>query len=217
MANHRVPRTIGVPAPGRRAVVFDLFGVLTRGQSQRGVDAMARSLGVGPSSFHAAYWADRPDYDRGVLSGPEYWDRVARSLTREVDRRLIERLIAIDVDSWDRPEPSMVEFAGAVSRSHLAAAIVSNSPPEITDRFRSYPWMAGFDRLIFSSEVGLVKPEPAIFERVMAELGVDPGDSVFVDDRAENIEAARALGMRTFLFTTGESMPSDVEAFLGRG
>jgi len=210
----RDPLTIGTPAPGHRAVIFDLFGVLTRAQSGRGIDAMARSLRVGVSSFRVAYWADRPDYDRGVLSGPAYWEQVARSLTREIDRDEIGRLIALDVDSWDRPEPGMVEFAGAVSRSRLATAILSNSPPEITDRFRSYPWMAGFDRLVFSSEVGVVKPELQIFELVIAELRVDPSDAVVIDDRAENIEAARSLGMKGFGFRTGETMPDEVAAFL---
>ena len=209
--------TIGAPAPGCRAVVFDLFGVLTRGQSRRGIEAMARSFGVDRSSFLSAYWAERPDYDRGSVSGPEYWDRVARSLSRVIDRSEIERLIVLDVDSWDRPEPSMVCFAETVSRSLLAAAILSNSPPEITDRFRSYPWMAGFDRVVFSSDVGLVKPEPSIFEHVIAELSVDPRDAVFIDDRVENIEAAAALGMRGVAFTTGETTPSDLAAFLHRG
>lgn len=217
VASHRDPLTIGAPAPGRRAVIFDLFGVLTRGQSRRDIDAMARALQVGLESFQAAYWAERPDYDRGAVSGPEYWDRVARSLSREIDRDEIDRLIVLDVDSWDRPERGMVEFAGAVSRSRLAAAILSNSPPEITDRFRSYPWMTRFDRLVFSSEVGFVKPEPPIFEHVIAELRIDPDDAVLVDDRAENIEVARSLGMRGFEFRTGQTTPAELAAFLRRG
>ncbi|MGZ8572274.1 MAG: HAD family hydrolase [Actinomycetota bacterium] len=217
MASNRDPLTIGAPAPGRRVVIFDLFGVLTRGQSRRGIDAMARTLREGPEPFQAAYWAERPDYDRGAVSGGEYWDRVARSLSSEIDRDEIDRLIVLDVDSWDRPEPGMVEFAGAVARSRLAAAILSNSPPEITDRFRSYPWMAGFDRSVFSSEVGFVKPEPPIFEHVIAELRIDPDDAVLVDDRAENIEVARSLGMRGFEFRTGESTPTELVAFLRRG
>lgn len=155
-----------------------------------------------------------PDYDRGVLSGPEYWERVARSLVREIGRGEIDRLIALDVGSWDRPEAGMVEFVGAVSRSPLAIAILSNCPPEITDRFRSYPWMAGFDRLVFSSEVGFVKPEPPIFEKVIAELRVDPGDAVLIDDRVENIEAGQSQGIKGFVFRTGESTPADVAAFL---
>jgi len=216
LAIEREPGSSEGRAATLRAVIFDLFGVLTRAQSRRAVSRMARTLRVGGSTFQVAYWAERPEYDRGVLSGHEYWERVARSLGREIGRDEIDGLIELDVDSWDRPEPSMVEFARAIARSDLAVAILSNSPQEITERFRSYPWIADFDPSIFSSEVGSVKPEPAIFDRVIVELDVDVTEAVLIDDRAENIAAAQSHGLRGFVFRTGETTPSDLAAFLGR-
>jgi putative hydrolase of the HAD superfamily len=54
------------------------------------------------------------------------------------------------------------------------------------------------DYAVFSSEVGKRKPHPAIFERALAELGVDAGDAVFVGDRLyEDIRGAGELGMTT--------------------
>ncbi|HEY6567525.1 MAG TPA: hypothetical protein VI341_08405, partial [Actinomycetota bacterium] len=126
MDTERDPAPAATTAIGLNAVIFDLFGVLTDVQSPTGVNAMVRRLRVDGSVFRTAYWADRPDYDRGVLSGPEYWARVGRSLDRSLDGDEIDELIGLDVGSWDHPEPSMIEFAGAVRRSGLAVAILSN-------------------------------------------------------------------------------------------
>src|SRR5690606_18358965 len=52
-----------------------------------------------------------------------------------------------------------------------------------------------------SYEVALAKPEPEIYRLTLNRLGVLPGDTLFVDDRPENIEAAAALGIRTLPFT----------------
>jgi HAD superfamily hydrolase (TIGR01509 family) len=52
-----------------------------------------------------------------------------------------------------------------------------------------------FDSYYFSDEIGLVKPEPAIFEFVISDLNVRADRIVFFDDTAINVEAARAAGM----------------------
>lgn len=52
-----------------------------------------------------------------------------------------------------------------------------------------------------SCRLGLRKPDPAMFERVAAELGVPPGECLFIDDRSKNCEGARAVGMSAVEFT----------------
>jgi putative hydrolase of the HAD superfamily len=63
-----------------------------------------------------------------------------------------------------------------------------------------------FDVIVVSSEVGLTKLDPRIFELCLARLGVDAGRSLFVDDRIENVEAAAGVGLRTLHFTGDESV-----------
>ena len=57
------------------------------------------------------------------------------------------------------------------------------------------------DDLIVSGEVGLAKPDPAIFELAITRFGVDRARTAFVDDNLKNVEAARAVGLRAFHFT----------------
>jgi putative hydrolase of the HAD superfamily len=58
-----------------------------------------------------------------------------------------------------------------------------------------------FEVVVDSSHVGMRKPEPEIYRVALDRLGVPAFDALFVDDRAENIDTARELGLRTLLFT----------------
>ena len=65
---------------------------------------------------------------------------------------------------------------------------------------RHYPVLAEFDRAYISGRMGVVKPDPQIYQRVEADCGLPAGSLLFVDDRADNIAAAAARGWRTHLF-----------------
>ena len=68
--------------------------------------------------------------------------------------------------------------------------------------------------VIFSSDVGLLKPDPAIYFRSLSELGVEAGRALFVDDLPENVAGAQAVGMAALLHRDwGKSVPS-IEAWL---
>ncbi len=65
-----------------------------------------------------------------------------------------------------------------------------------------FPFLAEFDRRYISGEMGLKKPDPAIYAAVEADCGLAPGALLFADDRADNIEAASQRGWQVHLFDT---------------
>ena len=67
-----------------------------------------------------------------------------------------------------------------------------------------YDFLSEFDRAFVSGHLGVIKPDPLIYEIVERDGGVAPGALLFADDRAENIAAASARGWQTHLFTTPE-------------
>ncbi|XDA98545.1 HAD family phosphatase [Sulfitobacter sp. LCG007] len=64
-----------------------------------------------------------------------------------------------------------------------------------------YPFLREFDRDFISGHMGVIKPDPVIFERLEAGSGLSGGAILFTDDRADNIAAAKARGWKTHLFT----------------
>jgi FMN phosphatase YigB (HAD superfamily) len=65
-------------------------------------------------------------------------------------------------------------------------------------------WLPEFDHMTFSCDVRLVKPKPAIYEHCLHGVGVGASEALFFDDRPENVEAARRLGIHAIEFTTPE-------------
>jgi FMN phosphatase YigB (HAD superfamily) len=72
--------------------------------------------------------------------------------------------------------------------------------------------MENFVFKTFSSEVGMIKPDPAIYEHTLHGLGISASESLFVDDREINIQAARALGMHAIQFSSISQLKDDLEA-----
>lgn len=71
-----------------------------------------------------------------------------------------------------------------------------------------FPFLGAFDRRYISGEMGLIKPDPAIYAAVEADCGIAPEALLFADDRADNIAAARARGWRVHLFEKPEDWAS---------
>jgi len=75
---------------------------------------------------------------------------------------------------------------------------------------RTFDWPSRFDVLVWSYQLGIAKPDPAIYLHTLRELDVVPGEALFLDDKAVNIEAAQALGMRAILFSDVARLRADL-------
>jgi 2-haloacid dehalogenase len=74
---------------------------------------------------------------------------------------------------------------------------------------RMYDFLGEFDHAVISGHVGVVKPDPRIFEILFERVGRRPEELVFVDDQIKNVEAARALGMDAIHFGPGVDLEGE--------
>jgi 2-haloacid dehalogenase len=70
----------------------------------------------------------------------------------------------------------------------------------------AHPFFNTLDGIVLSSEVKVCKPDPEIYRILLKRYGLLPAESVFIDDRQENIDAADALGIHTILFQTAQQV-----------
>jgi putative hydrolase of the HAD superfamily len=77
---------------------------------------------------------------------------------------------------------------------------------------REFEWIHRFDVLVWSFKLLMAKPEPAIYHHTLANLGTRPEEALFLDDKLINVEAARALGMQAFQFSTVDKLRADLIA-----
>ena len=181
-----------------RSVVFDLGGVLEHVDDFEVVLAASwrTRLGMSPEEFRAALAAIDPDdlSETGQMSEAEWTARCAASL-----RLSPAQTEEFRADVWDwycgELDAELMAFAASL-RPRVHTAIVSNSADGARrEEISRYVFDEVFDPIIYSHEVGLAKPDPAIFELVCSRLGVAPAETIFVDDVPGHCEAARRVGM----------------------
>ena len=178
------------------AVLFDYGMVLSNPPDDVDWRAMERVLDAEQTSFQAAYWKYRDAYDRGALSAAAYWETVARDLEKVLDAEVLGGLIDADTVVWTRPNAEMMEWSARLNRAGIKTGILSN----IGDAMElgvlgRFPGLKEFTHHTFSHRLGIAKPDAEIYRHAVEGLGVPAGEILFVDDREENILAARAIGM----------------------
>ena len=77
---------------------------------------------------------------------------------------------------------------------------------------KSFLSLSTFEYLIYSCDYGSIKPELSIYRNCLELLKAEPQDILYLDDRAENVEAAARLGINSVLFDTVEKTASRVES-----
>ena len=130
--------------------------------------------------------------ETGALPAAEFEPRFG-ALLGVVPDGLIARLF-----EGMEPDEAMIDGVRELRAAGASTALLSNSWGDATDYARSQ-LRELFDTWVISSEVGLRKPDPAIYELAAERLGVAPATCVFVDDLPGNLKPARALGMATVL------------------
>lgn len=194
-----------------RAVIFDYGMVLTGKPDADAHDAMVRITGLTPELFEQLYWADRHAYDEGKLTGVTFWEKFARDSGLTLTQNALDDLNALDARMWTTQDLRMVAWQAKLKKRGLHTAILSNMGDSVLENIlRTYQWIHNFDVHVWSYQLGIAKPDPAIYHHTLQQLQTAPAETLFIDDKRENIDAARALGMSGFIFTTAEDLRAQI-------
>lgn len=210
-----LPPSPPVPPPPVRAVVFDWGGVLAPLTFMGRTHEWEERLGLQAGELERVLWgAEWKLLETGAISAEAFDAHVARRL-RLPDREAVRAFYqAFYAD--EHLEPRVVAAVRAL-RPHYAVALLTNAFPGHADlsvnRYGFDP-RAEFDLYINSAEVGLAKPDPAIYRLVLDRLDVSPQQAVLVDDMLRNTDGAAALGMHTVTFTDVETGLAELAALL---
>jgi putative hydrolase of the HAD superfamily len=195
-------------------LVLDYGGVLTLPQDVASVEQMVAYLRVDGDLFRRVYRRNRPAFDSGAATDEQYWRAVVEECglnSSEVD---VEPLIALDVQSWTQLNGAMVQFVQDVRSQVYRLAMISNMTRNtLVAMRRELPWLALFDECVFSCELGVNKPDAAIYRECARRLGLQASECLFVDDSAKNVQGARDVGMAAIRFEAMEQFLFELERY----
>jgi putative hydrolase of the HAD superfamily len=196
------------------AVAFDYGNVLSRPQDSTLAARLQVLSGLTPEAFDRQYWRFRQAYDRGNLNAASYWGAVISDTGISDQPERLTALVETDVASWLHLDEAMMTWVGDLTRGGIPSAILSNMPRDVLDGMRRQraSVLQQFEVTVMSCEVGSIKPEAPIYEKLLDDLGAAASDVLFVDDREENVAAAVRLGMHGVHFTSRDHLWQRVEA-----
>jgi putative hydrolase of the HAD superfamily len=187
------------------AVVFDLFGTLVPEFPLRAwegmFEGMAGALGADASSFRREWDATIVERQTGGFETVE--DNV-RAICGRLGLAPTDAQVAGALEVRDalyaerfRPQPGAVETLTWLRERGYATALVSMCAPDAPALWRASPLGGLVEVLVFSCEVGLRKPDPAIYLAASGGMGVDPAECLYVGDGSNReLTGAAAVGMR---------------------
>ena len=192
---------------GFAGVIFDYGGVLVAHQSKEDVNQLAGIAGIPVDLFNRLYWADRAEYVRGDLEGVEYWRGVGKEAGKTLNDATIHSLIGHDSAAWMKFYGAMYDFVDELRTDGKRVAVLSNMPKDLGLAIKLEGFgFRNFDHVTLSYEVRSAKPDAAIYQHCLEGIGTAPENTLFLDDRVENIRAAHALGIQAIQFTTPDEM-----------
>ena len=199
------------------SVVFDLGGVVLRWQPKVLVREALGSPHMTEDAAQAiaqqifqsfAPTADWAAFDLGVVEPDELALAIAKrsGLSAQDVRRVIDA-----VNGHLTPLPETVALIERLKGQGHRIVYLSNMPrPYAAHLERQYPFADWFEGGIFSCREQLVKPQAEIFALAERRFGLKPEQTVFIDDLAHNVEAARARGWLGRQFFSAEQCSSDL-------
>jgi putative hydrolase of the HAD superfamily len=194
-----------------QAVIFDYGEVLSGPPNPQAHQNLLKIAGVAEELFEKAYWAHRLDYDADILNGQTYWQAVARDTEAHFTPQQIEQLMEQDAAMWMDLNPAMVAWIPKIKQAGLRLGILSNMGYGVLGYIRPrFDWLDQFDHLTWSCELGVVKPDPAIYLHTLKKLQVQPQEALFIDNLEKNIIAAESVDLHAILFTNVDQLQKDL-------
>jgi HAD superfamily hydrolase (TIGR01549 family) len=199
-----------------QAVIFDFGGVLVRMVDDRPRLALAKRLGVPLSRLDdLVFFSESAQRaSKGEINVGMHWEavRVALGIRPEDMPGFLEQYWSADDVNWQ-----LLDYIRDL-HPRYKVGLLSNAWDDLRQTMHARWNIDGlFDELIISAEVGLVKPDPRIFHLAMERLSVQPEEAVFLDDIAENVEAARREGLNAIAFQDTQKAIDELNRYLSEG
>jgi putative hydrolase of the HAD superfamily len=189
-----------------KAVVFDFGNVISLPPPPEVRAEISVMTGLPAETLAELDRKHRSEYDRGTFDGKGYYKSLLAGAGVFLDDPVLEKIAEADQGGWKHINAGTVELMRDIKKAGFIMGILSNMPYDFLAWGRAHiPVFTEADTAVFSCEVNIIKPEPAIYEKLKNKLGCDYGEIVFFDDLPDNIGKARELGINGFLWDSPEA------------
>ena len=192
-------------------IIFDLGGVVLSRDKNLCSSDLTEFLNIIHAMPTPLFWLE---FDRGTLT----WEQTVESIAQIMQKPYNHcDTILREAIEKTRPLAATSQLVGRLKERGYGLYVLSNMSFAFINNFRSkYQILKQFDGEIISCEYKLIKPERAIYELISNKFSLNPAETLFIDDKSINTEAAAAYGFNVYTFDRNnpEKSCADLEAML---
>lgn len=195
------------------ALLFDLGGVLVHLHPEAALDRFSRALPhLGPERVRARMDEATPlcqAYERGVMGTYTF----LRDFAAHFETDMAWNQLTVCWQDIFSPNWPVIQLLDQLSRRYTCHLLSNTNALHMTHLYQRFDFFSHFATQTLSYEVGLLKPEPAIYRLAARHAGVDEARCLFIDDREENVLGAREAGMRAVRYTDPEALETALRQY----
>ncbi|HET6864246.1 MAG TPA: HAD-IA family hydrolase [Candidatus Saccharimonadales bacterium] len=189
-----------------KAVIFDFFGVL----SLRGSESFRKTHFKDDKEKFSKAQELNDEYNRGIIGYDDFIHGLAK--LGEVAREEV-----LEFTENYQPNSELLDYIKTELKPNYKIGIISNAGEDWVLKILGKESEDLFDDIVLSYKVGLIKPEPAIYETSACNLGVNEEECVFIDDILRYCQGAEQVGMNSIWYQDFDSFKADMDRLLAAG
>jgi len=192
-----------------KAVIFDLSGVIVTRFSDMG-KRLEPLLNMGSKEIHLRFKDEEFQYFlKGTITEDEYWRRIIKKNNWKIN---VSSLKKVRRESFKEIEGTK-KIIKVLKEKGIKLGLLSSHTKEWVDFIRrKFDYEKYFDSILYSYQVGYVKPEKKFYEDIIKKLQVEPEYCIYIDDKEKYLEPAKELGMKTILFKSAKQLERELSA-----
>ena len=191
-----------------QAVVFDWGNVIGFNDRSVIVQFMCNSFHFSEAEFESANVEKRKAMKTGT-SDIDFWLGFAQKKGIELPKDWTKQYTATLKKSVGA-DPNMYVLIDQLKEKGIRVGMLSNIDDRYTKLIRDFGFYEPFEPCLLSCEMGLEKPDPKAYELLLNTMKLPAGDIVFIDDKAENVEAAKKIGIDAIVFKSQEQLREEL-------
>jgi len=187
-----------------KAIIFDVGGVLKITDIKATQENIISQFGLSPKLINQSYEKYFSIWQKGQMVESELWRNIINDYV--ADHQNFQRIVKINQEVYS--------IAADLKQRGYQTAIMSNVTLEDKALNEKIGLYKPFEIVILSTDIGLNKPDPKIYEITLKKLDVKPQEAIFVDDKKEFIKIAKSLGMHGIVYYNPSQLKQEIEKLI---
>ncbi len=189
-----------------KAIIFDIGEVLQIDPKGERYEKLSREFGVSAKDIHDFIESHRNDIWLGKINNRQFCDLLKEKFSLKIDALPIWEKIYSEIPFNEK----LIDIVKKLKKNYRIAAI-SNAHEASSSVRNNKKFSSIFEFMIFSCDVGFVKPQKEIFDIALKKFGLKPDECVMIDDNEKNLSTPKKMGFKIILFKSNSQLIKELK------